>query len=91
MNRFRSKPLRDQYAAMVEAYRNRHSGLFTEAGQPHRASGLALAFWNGFDGVSMGTGFTTRAEHSSPAYACWRAGQDCKKSDPEAQAATEPG
>lgn len=88
MNRFRNKPLRDQYATMIEAYRNRHSGLFTEAGQPHRASGLALAFWNGFDGVSMGTGFTTRAERSSPAYACWRAGQDCKKSDPAAQAAT---
>jgi hypothetical protein len=28
---------------MVDAYRSRHSGLFTEAGQPHRASGLALA------------------------------------------------
>ncbi|RMM39548.1 hypothetical protein ALQ79_200345 [Pseudomonas amygdali pv. lachrymans] len=32
MNRFRNKPLRYQYAAMVKAYRNRHSGLFTEAG-----------------------------------------------------------
>jgi len=51
VNRFRNKPLRDQYAAMIEAYRTRHSGLFTEAGQLHRASGLALAFWNGFDGV----------------------------------------
>lgn len=49
---------------------------------------LALAFWNGFDGVSMGTEFTTRAERSSSAYACWRAGQDCKKLDPMAQATT---
>ncbi|PSL90785.1 hypothetical protein C7U57_28640 [Pseudomonas sp. R9.37] len=79
MNRFRNKSLRDQYAAMVDAYRSRHNGLFTEAGQPHRGSGLALAFWNGFDSVSMGTGFGTKAERSSPAYACWRAGQDCKK------------
>jgi hypothetical protein len=53
VNRFRSKPLRDQYAAMVDAYRSGHQGLFTDAGQPHRASGLALAFWNGFDGVSI--------------------------------------
>lgn len=88
MNRFRNKSLRDQYAAMVDAYRSRHSGLFTEAGQPHRASGLALAFWNGFDGVSMGTGFSTRAERSSPAYACWRAGQDCKKLTAVAHAAS---
>lgn len=88
MNRFRSKPLRDQYAAMINAYRNRHNGLFTDAGEPHRANALALAFWNGFNGVSMGTGFSTRAERSSPAYACWRAGQDCKKSTSLAQAAS---
>lgn len=79
MNRFRNKPLRDQYAAMVDAYHSGHRALFTDSGEPHRASGIALAFWNGFEGASMGTGFRTKAERSSPAYACWRAGQDCKK------------
>ena len=76
MNRFRNKSLRDQYAAMVDALRSRHSGLFTEAGQPPRTSGYALAFWNGLDSVSMGRGFSSRAERSSPAYACWRACQE---------------
>ena len=76
MNRFRHRLLRTQYDAMVEAHQRRDPYLFTPEGVPHRANALALAFWNGFEGVVMGTGFS-KSERSSPAYACWRAGQDC--------------
>lgn len=63
---------------MMARYQDRHRELFLPDGATHRGSGLALHFWNGFDGVSMGGGFKSRSERQSPAYASWRAGQDCK-------------
>ena len=80
-NPFRNKMMCDQYDACLQAYRNGLSGLFTPEGNPHRGSAIALAFWNGFEGVTMGKGFTTQAERSTPAYACWRAGQDCQRAE----------
>jgi hypothetical protein len=78
MNRFRNPLLRGQYEAMIKDYHGKNPYLFTPEGKPHRGTALGLAFWNGFEGVVMGAGFSN-SERSSPAYACWRAGQDCAR------------
>lgn len=90
MNRFRNVILRNQYDNLTESYACTHSNLFTPEGIPHRGNASALAFWNGFDGVSMGTGFLTQAQRNTPAYASWRAGQDCKKRNLEGLSASPP-
>ena len=81
-NRFKDKTLRNEYDALTLMYKTKHRNLFLESGDrrrsPNLGSTVATMFWQGFDGVVMGTGWDTESKKTL-AYAYWRAGQDAAK------------
>ena len=76
MNRFRDPTLRKQYDVMVRLFREGHRDVGTPV---KRCKGNSFAgyFWQGFDGVAPQR-FADRDSRQTLAYACFRAGQDCK-------------
>lgn len=76
-NRFRDPTMRREYDATVAMFRQEHRNLFVD-GKPHRGSTLAGQFWHGFNGTSLGAGFTDRASKKMIAYAYWSAGRDMR-------------
>lgn len=76
-NRFRDPTMRREYDAVVEMFHQEHRNLFHQ-GTPTRGSSLAGQFWHGFNGTSLGAGFTDRASKEMLAYAYWRAGRDMR-------------
>ncbi|GIK74355.1 MAG: hypothetical protein BroJett021_33430 [Chloroflexota bacterium] len=76
-NRFKDPTMRREYDAAVAMFRQEHRNLFAN-GAPHRGSSLASQFWHGFNGTSMGAGFTDRASKQTLMYAYWSAGRDMR-------------
>lgn len=75
---FKDPTLAGHYAGMVRGFETGNRDVGTPAA---RCSGnsFASAFWKGFDGITAGLGnFRDRASRKTLAYACYRAGQDCR-------------
>jgi hypothetical protein len=75
-NRFRIPMLRRQYDQMLHCFRTRHHDLIYPSGARCRGNAAAGAFWRGYDNV-MKPNWDARSKQT-PAYACFRAGQDAR-------------
>lgn len=73
--------MRDTYDALMSWYATKHRNLFNPDGSRCTGNSSAGMFWRGYDGTTLGKGFTDRASRQTLAYAAWRAGQDAKAAD----------
>lgn len=76
-NRFRNPMLRKQYDQMLSCFRTRHKDLIYPSGVRCRGNAAAGAFWRGYDGLV--NPYWDAVSKQTPAYACFRAGQDVKR------------
>lgn len=76
-NLFRDRTLKGTYDVMLNCFRTRHKDLIYPSGRRCKGSGGATAFWRGYDGRTNPIWDT--ASKTTPAYACYRAGQDVKR------------
>ena len=76
-NRFRDLTMRRQYDACLLSFRTRHPDLIRPSGVRCRGNATATHFWRGYEGRVRPTWDAN--SRRTPAYACYRAGQDVRR------------
>jgi hypothetical protein len=76
-NRFKNKTLATYYEGCVVTFNDKRSVLFNADGTPCHSNSIATNFWRGYNNVAMNW---DKASKETFAYAAYRAGEDCRKS-----------